>query len=58
MPSITGFTTTFAVNPVKNEIRNVTNPVKKQIIIQKYQTLRLNVSPHLIIIRLQVKYLK
>ena len=31
--------------------------VKKHIIMEKYQTLRLNILPHLIITNLQVKYL-
>ena len=56
IPSITGLATTAALNAVESKIPNVSNLVKKQIVLQKYQILSLNILPHLIIISLRVKY--
>ena len=61
MPSITGLAIAAALNAVENKIRDASDLVKKkqqqqqQIMIQKYQTLRVNISPHLIIINFQMK---
>ena len=40
LPSIYGLATTAALNAAKNEISNVSTLVKKQIIIEKCQTLK------------------
>ena len=44
IPSITDLATTAAFNAVENKIPNVNNLVKKQIMMQKYQTRNLNIS--------------
>ena len=43
LPSITGLATTAVLTPVENKIPEVNNLVKKQIMIQKYQILNLNI---------------
>ena len=43
IPSATGLATAAAFNAVENKISNVSNLVKKQIMIQKYQALNLNI---------------
>ena len=53
--TITGLATTAALNTVKNKIPNFGNLVKKQIMMQKYQTPNLNILPHLIITNLRMK---
>ena len=53
--TITGLATTAALNIVKNKIPNFGNLVKKQIMMQKYQTPNLNILPHLIITNLRMK---
>ena len=60
IPSTTGLASTAAVNAVENRIPHTNDFVKtkkKQILMQKYQTLKVNISPHLIMINLWVKYL-
>ena len=42
---------------VEKKIPNVSDPVKRQIMTQKYQTLRVNVLSLLITINLRMKYL-
>ena len=37
MPSVTNLATTAALNSVKNKIPNVSNLVKKQVMMQKYE---------------------
>ena len=39
-PSITVLATTATLNAVENKIPNISNLIKKQILMQKYQTLR------------------
>ena len=56
-PSITGLANVAALNAVENKIPNVSDLVKKEIKMQKYQKLRLNISPHLIAINLRLKNL-
>ena len=56
---ITGLAISPALNEVKNKIPNITDLVTKkntQIMIHKHRPMRLNISPRLIIISLQVKY--
>ena len=62
--SINGLATTAALNAVENKIPNIINLVKKkkkkkkkQIMMQKYETLNLNILPHLIITNFRMKYL-
>ena len=57
IPSITGLATTAAVNAIKNKIPIISNQVTKNVIMQKYQILSLNILPRLIIINLQTKYI-
>ena len=52
VPSKTGLTTLTAI---ENKILNVSNLIKKQIMIQKCQIVRINILPLLIIISLWVK---
>ena len=52
LPSITGLATTAVLTPVENKIPEVNNLVKKQIMIQKYQILNLNILLQLITINL------
>ena len=52
VPSKTCLTTLTAI---ENKILNVSNLIKKQIMIQKYQIVRVNILPLLIIISLWVK---
>ena len=52
IPSITGSATTAVLNALENKIPDCRNLVKKQITMQKYQTLNLNISLRLIIINL------
>ena len=40
----------------ENKTPNVNDPVKKNIMMQKYQKLRLNILPHLLITSLRAKY--
>ena len=56
VPSITGLATTPAFNAVKAKIPDVSDLVKKkkQSMMQKYKTLRANISPHLITINFWV----
>ena len=55
--NITGSFINAALNTVKNKIPNVGDLVKKQIMMQKYLILRLNILTYLIVINLQMKYL-
>ena len=57
MPRITGLATTAALTKVRNKISDVSNLVKKQIMMQKYQKLNLNVLLQMITINLQMKNL-
>ena len=57
IPSITSLVTTVVLNALENKMLNVSNLVKKWIMMQKYFTLRLSILPHLIIIILRMKYL-
>ena len=50
--SITGLNTNAALTAAKNEISDVSNLVKRNKLIQKYQTLNLSILPRLIIINL------
>ena len=52
LPSISGLPTTSALTAVENKIHDVSNLVKKQIMTQKYQTLKINILLQLIIINL------
>ena len=52
--SITELATTAALNAVGNKIPSVSDPFKKQNMMQKYQVLRVNISPHLVVINLWV----
>ena len=52
MSSISGLATTAALTAVENKIPNVSNLVKKQIMTQKYHTLKINILIQLIIINL------
>ena len=56
IPRVDGLTTTAAPNAVDNKIPDLSNLVKKQIMMQKYQILSLNILPHLIIIDLRIIY--
>ena len=47
MPSIIHLATTAALITVENTIPNVSGLVKKQIMMPKYHTLRINISAHL-----------
>ena len=49
--------TNAALNEVENKIPNVSSLVKKQIMLQKYQILKVNTLPRLIIINLRIKCL-
>ena len=42
MHSISGLATTSALTPFENKMPDISNLVKKQIIMQKYYTLNLN----------------
>ena len=53
--NITRLATTTELNDVKNKIPNISILVKKQIMTQKYQTLKKNILPFLVIINLRVK---
>ena len=55
IPNITRLATTTELNNVKDKISNISILVKKQIMTQKYQTLKKNILPFLIIINLRVK---
>ena len=55
IPNITRLATTTELNNVKDKISNISILVKKQIMTQKYQTLKKNILPFLIITNLQVK---
>ena len=58
IPSISSIVTTTALIEVKNRIPAVSNLVKKkEIMMQKYQTLNLNILLRLIAIDLQMKNL-
>ena len=52
IPSITGLATNTAFNDVKNRIPCVSDLVKKQIIMQKKNILKVNISKHIIKINL------
>ena len=52
LPSIIGLATTPVLTAVENKIPEVNNLVKKQIMIQKYQILNLNILLQLITINL------
>ena len=54
IPSITGLGTTAALNDVKNKIPNVIYLVKKIDYDAKIKHLKVNISPHLIIINLRM----
>ena len=43
IPFATGLATTAALNVVVNKILNASSLLKKEIVMQKYQTLRLNI---------------
>ena len=50
--SVTGLNTNAALTAAENEISDVSNLVKRNRLIQKYQTLNLSILPRLIIINL------
>ena len=52
--SITGLATTAALSAVGNKIPSVSDPFKKQNMMQKYHVLRVNISPHLVVTNLWV----
>ena len=52
IPSITGLATNAALTLVENKIHHVSNLVKKQIMTQKYQILKVNILLQLITINL------
>ena len=54
IPSVSGLVTAATLNAVDNERPDMSNLVKKQITVQKYQILSLNTLPHLITINLQI----
>ena len=54
MPSITDLGTTAALNDVKNEMPNVSYLVKKIDYDAKIKHLKVNISPHLIMINLRM----
>ena len=56
-PGIAGLATTAPLNAVENDIPNVSNLVKKQVMMEKYQALGLTILTHLIIEHFCVKYL-
>ena len=56
-PGITGLATTAPLNSVENNIPNVSNIVKKQVMMTKFQTLGLTILTDLIIEHFCVKYL-
>ena len=47
IPSIKGLATCSILNAIENKTPNISDQVKKQILIQKYQTFGLNISPQL-----------
>ena len=53
--NITRLATTTELNDAKNKIPNIIILVKKKIMTQKYQTLKKNILPFLVIINLPVK---
>ena len=55
--SIIDLATTAAFNTVENKKQNVSNLMKKNIMMKKYQIFRVNIEPYLIIVNLGVKYL-
>ena len=55
--NIIGLVANAALSAVENKTLNVSDPVKKQIMIQKYQKLTKNILLLLIIINLQMIYL-
>ena len=57
VPSITGSATTAALNAVEKKIPKLVIWSKKQIMIKKSQTSRLNILPRLIMINLWIRYL-
>ena len=54
IPSVINLATTTALSAVENKIPKVSNLVKKQIMMQKYQTLRKNILLLLIIVNLRM----
>ena len=57
LTSITSLATTATLSVVGNKIPSVIDLVQKQNMMQKYQALRANISPHLVVIILWVIYL-
>ena len=55
--NINGLGTTSALNAVKNKVSNVSDLVKKKIMMRKYQALRANIPIHLIMTNLGIIYL-
>ena len=53
IPSISGLATTYVLNAVENKIPDVSTLTKKQIMVEKYQILNLNMSLQLITINLR-----
>ena len=54
IPTTLGLATTAALTAVENNIPNVINLLKKQIITQKYQILKVNILLRLIITHLRI----
>ena len=54
---LTNLATTTTLTAVENKIPNVTDLVKKNIMMQRYQKLRTNILLPLIIINLRMLYL-
>ena len=57
IPGIAGLATTAPLNAVENNIPNVSNLVKKQVMMKKFQTLGLTILTYLIIEHFCVRYL-
>ena len=57
IPSGTSLGTSAALTCVENKIKNVSDLVKKQVMVKKQKTFRVNISPRLSIINLQTIYL-
>ena len=52
IPSISGLATTAALIVVQNKVAEVSNLIKRQVMTQKYQTLKLNMLLQVILINL------
>ena len=51
---ITTLATTAALNAVENKITTLVFKTRKQIMMQKHQTLRLHILPHLITLKQEI----